>query len=208
MGSEMCIRDRSTITYSTDSQRNNEKDKSVFFLVRPIRVLDKNHVEIFRPHDAVVASTPQYTQSYHRATAGGKYGIFTYEVANGRTAVNNITTGRGLPDSNGPYLPIFVFSPSSGATTPTSFGPNIPGTEVTGYDKTALSSTVSSLLITENTLQHHRADASRRNQEQDTDEDVLKPDYSVKPRFSQSLHAKGHKGDVTYGVTDHSGDGS
>ena len=63
-------------------------------------------------------------------------------------------------------------------------------------------------MISENTLQHHKSDAPRRRQEGDTDDDLKKSDYSIKARFSQSLHNKGHKGDVTYGVSDHSGDGS
>ena len=33
-------------------------------------------------------------------------------------------------------------------------------------------------------------------------------DYTVKARFSQALHGKGHKGDVQFSVSDHSGDGA
>jgi hypothetical protein len=62
--------------------------------------------------------------------------------------------------------------------------------------------------MSENTLQHHRSDAPRRRVEQETDDEATKSDFSVKPRFSQSLHSKGHKGDVTFSVTDHSGDGA
>ena len=194
-------------TWKTTNVRNNEQDSIVRFLIRPIRVLDKNHVEMYRSHDAVASSTPQYDQNHLRASAGGKYGVFVYEAANGRTTSSNIPGSRSLPDSNGPYIPVFG-SWDSAHQVPGSKGPKIPGTEATGFDKTSLASTVSTLVISENTLQHHKSDAPRRRQEQDTDDDLKKPDYSVKPRYSQSLHNKGHKEDVTYGVSDHSGDGS
>ena len=45
-------------------------------------------------------------------------------------------------------------------------------------------------------------------QEEDTDDELKRSDFAVKPRFSQSLHNKGHKGDVDFNVTDHSGDGT
>jgi hypothetical protein len=35
---------------------------------------------------------------------------------------------------------------------------------------------------------------------------VRRMDFLVKPRFSQTLHPKGHKGDVTFNASDHSGD--
>ena len=196
------------LTFKSNTVRNNEKDNSVKFLIRPIRLLDNKHVEVFRPHDSLHSSSPQYVQNYLRATSGGKYGIFTYEVSNGRTETANIHTGRTIPDGDGPYLPIFGFDSTGTFATPSSHGPKIPGTEVTGFDKTSLLSTQSSLVITENTLQHHRSDAPRRRQEGDTDDELSKPDYKVKPRFSQSLHSKGHKGDVTYSVSDHTGDGA
>ena len=135
--------------------------------------------------------------------------MFTYEVSNGRTASTNLSTNRSLPDGNGPYLPIFAYKDNNttfGLTD--SRGPDIPGSEVSGYDNTKLTTTTSTLVITENTLQHHRSDAPRRRQEEETDEELSKMDYSVKPRYSQSLHNKGHKGDVSYNVTDHTGDGA
>jgi len=177
-------------------------------MVRPVRVLDNKHVEIYRHQDSLVTNTPQYTQNYFRATSGGKYGIFTYEVSNGRTLADNISTNRSLPDGNGPYLPIIAYKDDNTTfALADSRGPVIPGTEVAGYDNTKLTTTISNLVITENTLQHHRSDAPRRRQEEETDEELKKIDYSVKPRFSQSLHGKGHKGDVSYNVTDHTGDG-
>jgi len=79
---------------------------------------------------------------------------------------------------------------------------------VTGFDNTNLESTVSRLVISENTIQHHRSDAPRRKQEQESDDKLRRVDYEVKARFSQSLHGKGHDGDVAFSVTEHSGDGS
>ena len=194
--------------YNTDSVRNNERDNIVKFMVRPVRVLDAKHTEVYRIHNSLHSASPQYTQNYLHATSGGKYGIFTYEVENGRAPTANLPTGRSLPDGNGPYIPIFVFDHTGAFTAPTSYGPKILGTGVTGFDSTSLKSSVSRVIISENTLQHHRSDAPRRRQEKDTDDELKRSDYTIKPRFSQSLHNKGHKGDVNFNVTDHSGDGA
>lgn len=194
--------------YSSDTVRNNEKDKSVEFLLRPIRVLDNRHVEVFRFHNSLTSGTPQYDANYYYCTSGGRYGMYTYKVANGRTPAANTPTSRANPDGDGPYIPVYVINPVSSVTVPSSQGPNIPGAGVTGFDTTSLESTVSRLIISENTIQHHRSDAPRRRQEQESDDKLRRVDYGVKPRFSQSLHGKGHDGDVTYSVTEHSGDGS
>ena len=194
-------------SYNTDSVMNNEEDKIVKFLLRPIRVLDASHVEVFRIHNSLHTSSPQYKQNYLHATSGGKYGLFTYETTNGRAASANLSSARGVPDANGPYLPIFVMDPTGALTIPASHGPKLLGASVTGFSN-SLSDTVSRVVMSENTLQHHRSDAPRRRVEQETDDEATKSDFSVKPRFSQSLHSKGHKGDVTFSVTDHSGDGA
>lgn len=194
--------------YNTDIVRNNERDNIVKFMVRPVRVLDAKHTEVYRIHNSLDSASPQYTQNYLHATSGGKYGIFTYEVENGRAPTVNLPTGRSLPDGNGPYIPIFVFDHTGAFTAPTSYGPKLLGTGVTGFDSTSLKSSVSRVIISENTLQHHRSDAPRRRQEKDTDDELKRSDYTIKPRFSQSLHNKGHKGDVDFNVTDHSGDGA
>ena len=52
------------------------------------------------------------------------------------------------------------------------------------------------------------SEAQVQDVELDTDDVVTGLDFTVKPRFSQSLHPKGHKGDVTFGTSDHSGDGA
>jgi hypothetical protein len=168
--------------------------------------LYRQHIEVFRPHNVVHSSAAQYAQNYLTTTAGGKYGIFTYETTGGRTDTNNLMENRTVPNANGPYLPIFS-EWDSAREVPTGKGPKIPGTEVTGFGNSLLS-TVSTLFISENTLQHHRSDAPRRRQEKDTDDELGRSDYSITPRFSQSLHSKGHKGDVTYGISDHTGDGA
>jgi len=193
--------------YTSDTVRNNEDDRIVRFVLRPIRVLDANHVEVFRIHNSLNATSPQHLQNYLHATSGGKYGIFTYETPNGRAPTANLSSGRAVPDTNGPYLPIFTFDPTGAFETPSSMGPKLLGSEVSGFSN-ALSTDVSRLIITENTLQHHRSDAPRRRVEKETDDETTKSDFTVKPRFSQSLHNKGHKGDVSFNVTDHSGDGA
>ena len=53
-------------------------------MLRPVRLLDKQHVEMFRPNNNLHSSSPQYGANYFSATAGGKYGMYMYEVENGR----------------------------------------------------------------------------------------------------------------------------
>ena len=193
-------------SYNTDNVMNNEEDRIVKFLLRPIRVMDANHVEVFRIHNSLHTSSPQYRQNYLHATSGGKYGLFTYETPKGRAAASNLSLRSTVPDTNGPYLPVFVMDPTGNFTTPDSYGPKLLGAGVSGFSN-SLSDTVSRVVMSENTLQHHRSDAPRRRAEKEVDENT-KSDFSVKPRYSQSLHSKGHKGDVSFNVTDHSGDGA
>ena len=190
--------------FSRNTVKNNQKDQSVKWLLRPVRVLDKQHVEMFRPVPSVAGNTPQPASNFFRASGGGKYGLFTYETPTPRVASDNFPRSTA-PDTNGPYVPV-VFMSNSSATTPTSKGPKILGTETTGFDKTTITSPVTRMIISENTLQHYRADASRRRQIEESNQIVRRLDYSVKPRFSQSLHPKGHKGDVSFNVSNHSGD--
>ena len=180
--------------------QTNYTDKDVKFLLKPVRVLDNKHVEVFRPMSALHSSSPQYQANYYSATAGGKYGLFSYEVGNGRATEHGGSTTYSRttnPNANAPYQPVYLVE-SSSDTVPTAKGPKLLGTEVTGYDKTSLKSPVTRLIISENTLQHFRADASRRN--------MNKKDYNIKPRFSQSLHSKGHKEDVSFNTSSHIGD--
>jgi|TARA_R100000655_G_scaffold31157_1_gene62554 hypothetical protein len=168
-------------------------------MLRPVRLLDNQHIEVFRPEHNLHSSSPQDGGTFFSATAGGKYGLFTYETTSARAADGFFIGGSNNPASNAPYQPVYLMETSSD-TVPVAKGPKLPGTEATGFDKTTLKSTVSRLIITENTLQHFRSDAPRNTGNE--------KDFTVKPRFSQSLHSKGHKEDVTYNTSDHSGDAS
>ena len=194
-----------TSTVGVDGSRANVVDKSVTYMLRPVRVLDKNHVEIFRPNTGVAAGLPQEGSTYFSATAGGKYGLYVYETTNGRASTGSYIRASN-PDTNPPYVPAYYMDISASDTVPMSQGPKIKGTEVTGFDKTKLDNEVTRIIISENTLQHYRADASRRRAVDESDEKEKRKDFTVKPRFSQSLHPKGHKGDVTFSTNDHSGD--
>ena len=185
--------------------RTNVVDKKITYMMRPIRLLDKQHAEMFRSNSNLHSSSPQYGSNYFGATAGGKYGLYVYEVENGKASVGSYIRATD-PDSNPPYAPAYYMDISASDTVPMSQGPKIKGTEVTGFDKTLLDNEVTRVIISENSLQHHRADASRRRSHEEGDVKELRMDYSVQPRFSQSLHQKGHKGDVTYNSSDHSGD--
>jgi len=185
--------------------RTNVVDKKITYMMRPIRLLDKQHAEMFRSNSNLHSSSPQYGSNYFGATAGGKYGLYVYEVENGKASVGSYIRATD-PDSNPPYAPAYYMDISASDTVPMSQGPKIKGTEVTGFDKTLLDNEVTRVIISENSLQHHRADASRRRSHEEGDVKELRLDYSVQPRFSQSLHQKGHKGDVTYNSSDHSGD--
>ena len=180
--------------------QTNYSDLIVKFLLRPVRVLDNKHVAVFRPMTMLHNSSPQYQANYYSATAGGKYGVFTYEVENGRATSHSGSTGymrNTNPDANAPYQPVYLIE-SSSDTVPVAKGPKLLGTEVTGFDKNSLKTPVTRLIISENTLQHYRSDAPRRNS--------VGKDFAVKPRFSQALHAKGHKEDVNFNTSLHLGD--
>ena len=182
------------ITNSVSAQ-TNKTDDSIKFLVRPIRLLDNQHIAVFRPQLALHSGSKQVGSTAYTATAGGKYGMFTYETTTGR-ASSGFYMRATDPDANAPYQPVYLVEDSSD-TVPTSKGPKLLGTEVAGYDKTSLKSNVTRLIISENSLQHFRSDAPRR--------DGVDKDYTVKARFSQALHGKGHKGDVDYSKRTHGG---
>ena len=180
------------ITNSVSTQ-SNKTDDSVKFLVRPIRLLDNQHIAVFRPQLALHSNSKQSVNHAHGATAGGKYGMFSYETTSGR-ASSGLYMRATDPNTSAPYQPVYLVVSSDVV----SKGPKLHGTEVTGFDKTTLKSSVTRLVISENTLQHFRSDAPRRTGQG--------KDYTVKPRFSQSLHGKGHKEDVSFNTSDHTGD--
>jgi hypothetical protein len=172
------------------SQNINNSDSNIQFLYRPAFGLDFKHSQMFRSYVALKGSSPQENSNFYRATAGGKYGMFTSDAPGART---------GTP-SNPPYAPVYTVDPATSTTVPVSQGPNIPGVDVTGYDKSDITSPVARMVMSENTLEHFRADASRRSIDDD------EGDYSVQPRHSQTLHPKGSKGDASYNTGDHSGE--
>ena len=166
----------------------NYTDSLIQFIYRPAHGLDYKHSQMFR---AFLDTTgPQAGSNFYRATSGGKYGMFTSDAPSART---------GTPSSP-PYAPVYSVVPTSSTTVPDSQGPKIQGVEVSGYDKADVRSPVARMVMSENTLEHFRSDASRRS----TDDE--EGDYSVQPRFSQTLHPKGSKGDASYNTGDHSGE--
>jgi hypothetical protein len=172
------------------SQNINNSDSNIQFLYRPAFGLDFKHSQMFRSYVALKYRSPQENSNFYRATAGGKYGMFTSDAPGART---------GTPSSP-PYAPVYTVDPATSTTVPVSQGPNIPGVDVTGYDKSDITSPVARMVMSENTLEHFRADASRRSIDDD------EGDYSVQPRHSQTLHPKGSKGDASYNTGDHSGE--
>jgi len=177
-----------------NNRANNETDKSIRFLVRPIRVLDNQHVELYRMNDQLHSSSPQEVdteKSYYNITSGNKYGLFNYEVDTPSTA-SFYVGGTAGANANGPYYPVVLFDNATFTNT-RSTGPTIPTSESSNFTSN-VNQTVARLIVTENTLQHHRSDSVRNG------------DFTVQPRFSQTLHPKGHKGDVSFNTDDHTGD--
>jgi hypothetical protein len=201
---------KSSNPYLTDTNgdtRGNVVDKTITYMMRPVRLMDKQHIEMFRSNLNLHSSAPQYGSNYFGATAGGKYGLYLYDVDNGKATAGAYIRASN-PDTNPPYIPAYYMDISASDTVPMSKGPKIIGTGDSGFDSSKIDNEVTRVIISENTLQHYRSDASRRRTSVENDDAVVRKDYSVQPRFSQSLHPKGHKGDVSYNSTDHSGDGA
>ncbi len=171
-------------------QNTNFTDSKIEFLYRPAQVLDSKHIQFFRPAPVMKSSADQVGSNFYRATAGGKYGLFISDAPGALT---------GTPSSP-PYAPVYSITPGSSTTVPTSQGPKIEGVDVTGYDKTDIRSPVARVVMSENTLEHFRADASRKSPDDE------EGDYNVQPRHSQTLHPKGSDGDASYNTGDHSGE--
>ena len=194
---------QSSSSYKPKVGKTNTKDKVVRFLMRPNRVLDSRHISLFRHTPAVKAAAPQkasstnYLNNFYRSTAGGKYGLFTYDVPNARTG----TVG----PTDAPYSPVYYVDPTASIVAPSSDGPKIPGADATGFDNTSIRQTVGRMVMSENTLEHFRSDAPRRRVESDDDKES-RPDYAVEPRYSQSLHPKGEDATTSFNSGDHSND--
>ena len=193
------------------SRRTNALDTTVRFLVRPYRVLDYRHVALFRPVAEPVAGTPQAlsTKPFFKHTAGSRYGLFNYEMANGRAGLNVYVSTTNPSPTTAPYVASYIPNQSNYSDNK-SHGPKIQGASVlnaSGVVPTpTLGTPVARLLISENTLQHYRSDASRRRTISEENDIVIRPDYSVQPRYSQSLHPKGEGGTTDFNTGDHDDD--
>ena len=183
------------------TRRTNVADKRLGLLLRPVRVLDHRHLEIFRHARRVNAGSPQDSKNYYSATAGGRYGVFVYDAPGARVE-DYILTAAPAP-TNPPYAPVYYVDPAVSLTAPVSTGLLIPGTESAGF-QLSLRQTVGRMVVSENTLGHYKSDAARRQSVVTDSEDVIvRPDYSVEPRHSQTTHpgtkfnTKDHGGEVS-----------
>ena len=178
---------RTTNPYQTTnnnplSVRTNIHDKSIKFLLRPVRVLDNKHIELFRTDRTHFLS----------ATSAGRYGMFTYDAPSARATETDSTFLRATNPSptNAPYPPVLLFDEGSGVRsddTPVSFGPKLPGSKSATFVSN-IKQAVSRMVISVNTLQHYRGDASRKQSVSNSDESFIRHNYSVQPRFTQSLY--------------------
>ncbi len=183
-------------------RRVNPSDKKLGLLLRPVRVLDHRHIEIFRHARRVNAGSPQDSKNYYSATAGGRYGVFVYDAPGARVE-DYILTAAPAP-TNPPYAPVYYVDPAVSVTAPVSVGPLIPGTESAGF-QLSLRQTVGRMVVSENTLGHYKSDAARRQSivSEDDEEVIVRPDFSVEPRHSQTTHpgtkfnTKDHGGEVS-----------
>jgi len=211
---------KSSNPYFSDAYNTNgnNTDKEVSFLIRPIRVINKYNVRMGEM-TALSSSSPQYRanngySSYFASTIGGKYGTFAYNMPNARASEGFYLRATN-PDTNPPYAPITSHIEIDGIDT--ELGHHFQYLDYTAIEYTnpldntkipSLKNDINTVIISENTLQHYRADASRRRTEVEDGTNITRKDYTVEPRFSQSLHPKGHKNDVSFNIGDHTGDGS
>ena len=190
-------------THNPQFRATNNADLSIKFLIRPIRMLDYKHMAVFRPPN-YPPHGPQasaHGKHYFNATAGGRYGLFNYQATNGRAATSGIYAHTENPSpALAPYASAYIPDQATYATNK-SDGPMILGLGGLGFTQKTLNSPVARLIVSENTLQHYRSDAPRRQNmvvesedEDDEDESVVAKSYSVSPRYSQSLHSKGDSG--------------
>ena len=186
-----------TSNHDSKSYNTNVEDETIKFLVRPVRVLDNKHIELFRSDRTHVLS----------ATAAGRYGVFVYDAPNARAAdaASNYMRNTNPAPSNPPYAPVYLFKISgagSSTSAPSSTGPRIPGSESSTFT-TLSTQPVARMVVTNNTLQHLRADASRQQSVVENKDAFIRKDYTVQPRYTQSLYA----GDKLNTVN-HSGEGN
>jgi len=196
----------------------NKIDKEISLLLRPIKKNTKDFVQFFS-YNMLHSGSPQYVASpilrnYNHATVGGKYGIFAYDMPNARASEGFYLRATN-PDTNPPYAPVYSSNNYYNMLALQGHNPDLSDIDTHGITYTDVNARVPSInnavgrvVISENTLQHYRADASRKKTTNEDGEKVTRKDFTVQPRFSQSLHPKGHKGDVSFNIGDHTGDGS
>ena len=161
------------------SASTNVSDKTIKFLVKPVRVLDHKHIEIFRTDRSHFLS----------ATAAGRYGIFTYDTPSARSTLATSTFVRSTnpTPTNAPYPPVYLFDEGSSTAAPVSFGPKLPGFEAATFDL-SLKQPVARMIVSINTLQHYRGDASRKQSVSDNNKIFTSSNYSIQPRYTQLLY--------------------
>ena len=76
--------------------------------------------------------------------------------------------------------------PSHSTIIPVSNGPLIDGTEI--MTDRLLTNPIAHMFVSMNTLQHFRADASRKSSKES------QGDFQIEPRFSQTLYPIGYSG--------------
>jgi hypothetical protein len=204
-----------TSLYNTDS---NKTEKEISLMLRPIKKNEKDRLQFFS-FNILHTTSPQYigftsTRNYNHATVGGKYGIFAYDMPNARASEGFYLRATN-PDTNPPYAPMYNDTNLYGELELKGHRSGLAdiGTNGITFTSTVLgvpsiNNDIGRVVITENTLQHYRADASRKKTINEDGTKITRKDYTVQPRFSQSLHPKGHKGDVSFNEGDHTNDGS
>ncbi len=204
-----------TGTYNADA---NKTEREISLMLRPIKKINSLSVQFFNAMN-LHSGSPQYVASYssmsiHQLTVGGKYGIFAYDMPNARASAGFYLRATN-PDTNPPYAPIYNNTLAHTQLVLKGNNPTLSDIDTKGITYTdtvrripSMNNTVGRVVISENTLQHYRADASRKKTVNEDGTKTTRKDFTVQPRFSQSLHPKGHKGDVSFNDGDHTGDGS
>ena len=167
-----------TSDHDSKSYKTNIKDTTIKFLVRPVRVLDNKHVELFRDDTAHVLS----------ATAAGRYGLFVYD----HTKCTRRIIFFHIHAQHKPC------SKQSTLRTCLPF-PNIRGGSINDAPKVldqrypvakqvilprCQRNLLRAMIVSNNTLQHFRGDAARRQSVRTDDEEFIRHDFNVQPRYT------------------------
>jgi len=115
--------------------------------------------------------------------------VFSYDTPNARATLGTSTYVRSTnpAPTNAPYAPVYLFDEGSSTTEPVSDGPKLPGFEAPSFALT-LKQPVARMIVSSNTLQHYRGDASRKQSIQENDEIFYSTNYTIQPRFTQLLY--------------------